>query len=118
MEYKQVILVRKDLKMPKGKLSVQCCHASLESALKVQKENKKLFEKWIKAGMKKIVLFVSTKTELLAFKKVVDQVNISNSIITDAGLTFFKKPTITCLGIGPAEESKLNKITKNLKLVQ
>jgi len=37
---KQVILVRTDLKMPKGKISVQCSHASVESVLKSSKDIK------------------------------------------------------------------------------
>ena len=30
-EYKQVIVVRSDLKLDKGKLAAQCCHASILS---------------------------------------------------------------------------------------
>ena len=43
MRYKQVILVRDDLKLPKGKLAVQSAHASLDAAMKT---DKKLMEKW------------------------------------------------------------------------
>ena len=35
---KQVILVRKDLKLPKGKMAAQVAHASVESTLKSVKE--------------------------------------------------------------------------------
>jgi hypothetical protein len=41
---KQVILVRKDLKLTKGKLAAQAAHASLCSALKVKKMNPELFD--------------------------------------------------------------------------
>ena len=45
MKYKQVILVRDDLKLPKGKLAVQVAHASLDAAMKSDKE---ILEKWKK----------------------------------------------------------------------
>ena len=50
---KQVILVRQDLKMPKGKLIVQCTHASLEAALKSNK-----LKEWQSKGTKKVILKV------------------------------------------------------------
>ncbi len=36
--YKQVILVRQDLKLPKGKLADQAAHASVEAVLKSDSE--------------------------------------------------------------------------------
>ena len=47
MEYKQVILVRKDLKLPKGKMAAQVSHASVEATLK---SDKKVVEQWRKQG--------------------------------------------------------------------
>ena len=38
-------------------------------------------------------------------------------LIKDAGKTFFKKPTVTCLGIGPDEEDKIDEVTSELKMV-
>ena len=52
---KQVILVRQDLKLPKGKLSSQVAHASVDAVLKSKKES---IDEWKKQGMKKIVLKV------------------------------------------------------------
>ena len=53
MEIKQVILVRQDLKMPKGKMSTQCSHASVDAVLKSKEEK---VEEWKAQGMKKVVL--------------------------------------------------------------
>jgi len=43
MGYKQVILVRMDLKLPKGKLSVQVAHASSSALIKSHKDD---IKKW------------------------------------------------------------------------
>ncbi len=43
MRYKQVILVRQDLKLPKGKMAAQVAHASVEAVLK---SDKKTVESW------------------------------------------------------------------------
>ena len=69
MPYKQVILVREDLKLPKGKLAAQVSHASVDATLK---SDKKIVELWKKEGGKKIVLKVKDEKEL--FKKSVEHV--------------------------------------------
>ena len=111
---KQVILVRIDLKMPKGKLSAQTAHASVEATLK---SSKSLIDKWKDKGMKKIILKVNNKEELLSYKRKADKLNLTNALIKDAGKTFFSRPTITCLGIGPDENDKVDKLTKSLKIL-
>jgi len=111
---KQAILVRTDLKMGKGKIASQVAHASLEA---YKKANKRKIKKWEKEGCKKIVLKVSSLEELLKFKKMADELKIPNAMIRDAGLTQVKKGEITALAIGPEEEEKIDKITRNLKLL-
>lgn len=111
---KQAILVRIDLKMEKGKLVAQGSHASVEAVLESGK-NKTM--DWREEGMKKIVLKVADKKELLQYKKKADDANLVTALITDAGLTFFDKPTITCLAIGPDDDEKIDSITKDLKLL-
>lgn len=111
---KQAILVRQDLKMSKGKMSVQCSHSSVEAVLKSDKSK---VDKWHSEGMKKVVLKVKGLQELLEYKKLAEKEKLITALIKDAGLTEFKEPTLTCLAIGPDEEEKINKITKNLKLI-
>lgn len=66
MPYMQVIVVRKDLGMTVGKIAAQCSHASLSSFLKSQeKKYGNSYEKWLHEGMKKVVLKVNSKEELL-----------------------------------------------------
>ncbi|MBI2110370.1 peptidyl-tRNA hydrolase [Candidatus Woesearchaeota archaeon] len=111
---KQVILLRKDLKLPIGKACVQTAHGSVEAVLN---SDKKKIEQWRKEGMKKVVLKVENEKELLICKKKADALKITTSLIKDAAKTFFKKPTITCLAIGPDKEEKIDKVTGSLKML-
>ncbi|MEM4267712.1 MAG: peptidyl-tRNA hydrolase Pth2 [Candidatus Woesearchaeota archaeon] len=111
---KQVILVRQDLNLPKGKLSAQVAHASLEAALKGPKEK---LEKWRNEGMKKVVLKVSGLDELNLYHKKARDAGLTTALITDAGHTVLKPGTVTCLGIGPDIEEKIDLVTGNLSMV-
>lgn len=111
---KQVILVRTDLKMPKGKLAVQCSHAVVESVLKTDKDKLK---KWLDEGAKKVILKVANEKELIKYDKLAKNFGLKTALIKDSGKTFFKKPTITCLGIGPDFEEKIDKVSKHLKII-
>lgn len=113
-EYKQVILVRQDLKMPKGKLAVQVSHASVEAALGSESGMTYL---WRAMGMKKVVLKVSSKQELMKYKKLADDADLKTALITDAAKTYFSKPTTTCLAIGPDKEELIDEITGKLKML-
>ena len=114
MSFKQVILVRADLKMPKGKLAVQVAHASVEAALGSSQEK---VNAWKRNGMKKITLKVIDKEDLMYYVKKARSHKLKTGLITDAGKTFFKRPTITCLGIGPDDEEKIDSLTGNLKML-
>ena len=47
----------------------------------------------------------------MRLKTILDQVGITSCLITDAGFTQIMPGTVTCLGIGPVEESKIDPIT-------
>ncbi|MAF98978.1 MAG: aminoacyl-tRNA hydrolase [Nanoarchaeota archaeon] len=113
-QLKQVIIVRSDLKLPKGKLAAQCCHASVDCVLK---SPKRLVKKWRDNGMPKIVLKVKNLSEMKKVQQKAMQESLVTSLITDAGHTVVKPGTVTCLGIGPDAEGKIDKITENLVLV-
>lgn len=114
--YKQVIVIRKDLKLEKGKLSVQVAHASVENLLKIGCDSKKVKE-WRKEGMKKSVLSVETEEELLKIYNKAKVLGLESSLIRDAGLTVLEPGTITCFSIGPDKEELIDKITGDLKLL-
>jgi PTH2 family peptidyl-tRNA hydrolase len=115
--YKQVILVRTDLKMPKGKTGAQCSHASVTAVLKAQKsaKYKDIVGKWINEGMGKIVLKVADKTELLKYIQMAKDMSLPTATITDAGKTVVEPGTMTCGAIGPASEEEIDRITGELK---
>ncbi|MGC9310525.1 MAG: peptidyl-tRNA hydrolase Pth2 [Candidatus Aenigmatarchaeota archaeon] len=113
-KYKQAILVRRDLDMGKGKIAAQASHASLAAYKKAGKPERSA---WEEDGYKKVVLRVDSKEALLKYKRMADELNLPNSLITDAGLTQIPASTMTCLGIGPAEEKKIDLVIRNLKLL-
>ena len=117
-KYKQVIILRVDVGMSKGKLAAQAAHASLEAALKAMQRDKVfkegLFEAWRKEGAKKVVLKVESVEALRKIRDMATQANLINALIRDAGLTEVPAGTITALAIGPDEEKKIDKITKDL----
>ena len=112
--HKQVILVRMDIKLKAGKLAAQVAHASLEAALK---SDKKTLNEWLGEGGKKVVLKVADEKELLSYKQLADREKLKNALIKDAGHTVLKPGTITCLGIGPDREEKIDKVTGKLKML-
>ena len=124
--YKQVIVMRHDLKMRRGKQIAQGAHASmafLASRLKVSgvvsmNEFDEASQAWLSWGFAKICCRVDSEDELLAIRDVASQQGLEVHMITDSGKTeFHGVPTNTCLAIGPDESSKIDAITGELKLL-
>ena len=112
---KQVIVVNNSLKLPKGKLAAQVAHASLSAFLIADEEAKRT---WLNEGMPKVVLKGESEEELLKIQTVAQEQDIPADLIQDAGRTVIPEGTITCLGLGPAPESKLDELTGSLKLLR
>ena len=114
---KQVIVIRKDLNLKPGKLSTQVSHASVSSAL-ICKEKKHIwFKEWLALGQKKVVLEAKNLAELNELHKKAISLKLPCVLIKDAGLTEVPPGTVTALGIGPAPEEIINKVTGSLPLV-
>lgn len=111
---KQALIVRTDLKMEKGKIASQCSHASLAAFLKTGKKSREI---WLDEGMKKIVLKVKDKTSLMRLLTKAKKEKLPVALISDAGHTQIEPGSVTCLGIGPASDEKIDKIVGNLKLL-
>jgi PTH2 family peptidyl-tRNA hydrolase len=116
-EVKMVIIVRTDLKMSKGKLVSQACHAAIETYEMARRKNPALCSRWRQQGGKKVVLKVSSLTELEQLKIAAERVGLPCAMIVDKGLTELPPNTPTALGIGPAPSAKLDQITGHLKLL-
>lgn len=112
--YKQVIVIRTDLKMGKGKLISHALHAAIGSMKLV---DGKVIEKWEIEGGKKVVLKIRDMKGLKEIQGKLKKNKIPHFMVRDAGLTQLKKGTITAIGIGPIEEKKIDKITGMLKLL-
>ena len=113
---KQVIVVRTDLQMGKGKIAAQVGHAGVLGAEHVRKSNSEWFNEWW-TGQEKVVLKVTSLKELQEVKLSAIDLNLPWSEVTDAGHTQISPGTITCLSIGPAPENMIDKITGDLKLL-
>lgn len=103
-ETKMVIVMRKDLKMTKGKYVAQGSHASLGNVLNIQKngtdKQKEILDTWLRDSFVKVCLYVNSLEELHEiYQKAVDN-GEAVQLITDNGLTMFKGiKTDTCLSI-------------------
>ncbi len=128
MNTKQVIIIRKDLKMRKGKIAAQASHASLKvffdrmvfcgnGEMKIVNITPEM-EAWVKGIFTKICVSVDSEQELLDIYKQAGNAGLPCSLIQDAGLTEFDGvPTYTAVAIGPAKNEDIDKITSNLKLL-
>ena len=116
-EFKQVIVVRTDLKMSKGKTAVQVAHGSVSAYVKARKYYPDWAKKWFSEGQKKITVKVGTEEEIYELAELARKNDIPYAIINDAGLTELPPGTTTVIGIGPSREEKIDKICGNLPLL-
>lgn len=114
MEYKQAIVVRKDIDMGKGKTCAQVSHASLEAYVKSGKE---LRENWRSEGARKVVVKCDSLEQLTEIFESAKRAGLTCISITDAGLTQIEPGTMTCIGIGPDDARKVDVVIGKLKLL-
>eukprot|EP00835_Amoeboradix_gromovi_P005538 NODE_529_length_7157_cov_0.524795.p5 type:complete len:158 gc:universal NODE_529_length_7157_cov_0.524795:2079-1606(-) len=116
-EMKMVLIVRTDLKMTKGKMAAQCCHACLEAFQESVKKYPQFVNAWKRDGQAKIALKCDSQQELINLYHNAKMAGLSASIIRDAGRTQIPSGSITVLAIGPAPISEVDKISGDLKLL-
>lgn len=127
--HKQVLAMRKDLKMRTGKLAAQAAHASLAAVLSRASEVelsgvKGLFVPldedlgpWLNGHFTKIALGVNSEEEARELFANATVLGIPCALIEDSGLTEFDGvPTITGVAIGPAHWQRVNEVTGHLPL--
>ena len=117
-EIKQVIVVRSDLKMGKGKVAAQVAHAALDAAEVARRKHPGWFESWREQGQAKMVLKTDGgEAALEELQKQARTMGLPVSLIQDRGLTQLDPGTTTCLGIGPGPSDEIDKVTGKLKLL-
>lgn len=117
MEVKQVIVVRKDLRMGIGKIASQVGHAAVLGVERCRKYNKLWLRNWFNEGQPKIVVKVNSFEELLKVQTDAEKLMMPLVIVQDRGLTQIPTGTVTCIGIGPAPSEIIDKVTSKLKLL-
>lgn len=127
MEHKQVLIIRKDLNMRKGKIASQAAHASMTAILNQMKTvdntlvlnlDDERLRPWIMGKFKKICVSVNSEEELLDIHSKAKGLRIITSLIVDSGLTeFHGNATLTAVAVGPDREDKIDEVTKHLPLL-
>ena len=117
MEFKQVIIVRRDLNMGTGKIAAQVAHAAVMGAERVKASRREWFNSWFGAGQAKVVVKVKNIEELVDVRIRAEKMNLHVVQVQDSGLTQIPSGTITCIGIGPAPSDLIDKVTFELKLL-
>jgi PTH2 family peptidyl-tRNA hydrolase len=124
---KQVIVVRKDLNMRKGKVAAQVAHASMQflltDALDIKgnlliKELSSNELAWVRGSFAKVVVSVDSEQELLDLVFKGHEMGLTVHSVTDSGRTEFKGvPTLTCAAFGPHPADVLDPLTGGLRLL-
>lgn len=117
MDFKQVIIVRRDINMGTGKIAAQVAHAAVMGAEKVKASRRNWFSSWFAAGQAKVVLKVKNIEELMEVRKQAEELFLPVVQVQDSGLTQIPSGTTTCVGIGPAPSELVDKVTLGLKLL-
>jgi len=124
---KQVLVLRKDLNMSKGKMVTQGAHASIAFLTNKMKDNlsnpealwwvnlSQAEKEWVYGTFFKVCVGVDSEKELLDIGYNAVMLGLSVKYIEET--TGFDKPTVTCLAIGPDYSSKIDPVTKHLQLL-
>lgn len=137
---KQMIVMRRDLKMRKGKIAAQAGHACVEAVLMALAREGRLdqvrvneagtwvylddegteptaLSDWFDAGVAKVCVYVDSEEELLELAARGREEGFVYALVHDAGLTeFHGETTITCLAFEPLRADQIDPITGSLPL--
>ena len=125
---KQVIVIRRDLRMRRGKEIAQGAHAATawlaDLVLQTLRTNdvdhlalSPAERAWLESSFRKVTVKVNSEEELIAvYQKALDA-GLVVHLITDRGLTEFGGvPTRTCLAVGPDYDDLIDPVTGDLEL--
>eukprot|EP00808_Paulinella_micropora_P010621 g47206.t1 len=111
--WKMVLVVNMALKMGKGKMAAQCAHAAVDVVLSFPDDVKP----WMRQGQAKVVVKGESEEELRDLAQQAGAMKLPFSMIHDAGRTQIAAGSLTVLAIGPGPVSRIDGLTKNLKLL-
>jgi PTH2 family peptidyl-tRNA hydrolase len=127
---KQMLVMRTDLNMRKGKMCAQAAHASLGAVLPYlgdgfvdpfdtdETVKRRKVEAWLAGPFKKVTVRADSEADLLAVHKAAVEAGLIACLITDSGLTEFGGvPTLTCCAVGPDTDEVLEPVTGSLMLL-
>ncbi len=129
---KQVLVVRKDLKMRKGKIAAQCAHASMKVLLdrmpgaahgdRIARTLSYMtgspLAAWLDGRFTKVCVYVESEDALLAIHQRAREAGIMTALIVDSGRTEFAGvPTKTVVAVGPDWSDAVDAITGELSLL-
>jgi PTH2 family peptidyl-tRNA hydrolase len=122
MEPKQVIVMRRDLGMRRGKEIAQGAHASMIwLALRIRQPGYTFTEAerlWLSGPFTKVCVRVDSEEELLDVVHAARAAGVLVQLVIDAGKTeFHGVPTPTCCAVGPDDPERIDPITGHLKLL-
>ncbi len=115
--FKLAVAVRRDLDMGKGKIAVQVAHATITVSEEAKRQRPKWWRCWFDEGQRKVVVKVDSESDLRRLQREAEELGVPSAIIQDSGLTQVSPGTATCVGIGPAPEELVDKITGSLPLL-
>ena len=122
---KQVIVIRRDLKMRRGKEIAQGAHAAMAWLTRrmVFRDGSASVElsaaerDWFAAGFRKVTVTVSSEEQLLGVYEKARAAGLVAELIIDSGRTEFGGvPTPTSVGIGPDYDDLIDPVTGDLGL--
>jgi PTH2 family peptidyl-tRNA hydrolase len=137
---KQMIVMRRDLRMRKGKIAAQAGHACVEATLMALAREGRLDQvrvapsggwvyldegdmeptplaDWFDAGVAKVCVYVDSEEALLELAAQGREQGFLCALVRDAGLTeFHGESTYTCLAFEPLPANLIDPITGNLPL--
>jgi len=126
---KQVIVIRRDLRMRRGKEIAQGAHASTawlaDRVIQGMTPNgtvdhvalSEAERAWLESSFRKVTVKVSSEEELMAVHRKAVEAGLVVHLVTDRGLTEFGGvPTRTCLAVGPDYDDLVDPVTGDLEL--
>lgn len=103
--------------MSVGKTAVQAAHASVLALERARRTRPDWVREWLDSGQKKVALKAASEDELRRLSAACEKLGLPWEIVEDAGLTELQPGTATAIGIGPAPEEEIDRVTGSMPLL-